>query len=157
MLAGNIQELLRWGWLIVAVLFFVVEVFTPGLVLLCFGIGALGGALAAFLGVGLEWQFVVFIGISAASVMLARPFADRISRPDVQQIAGNRMIGKRAIVLQAIDLMANTGMVRVETEEWRAESIDGKVLAAGEIVEVLAVDGVRLQVQAATDTTAENE
>ena len=48
----------------------------------------------AFLGAGLAWQIAVFIVVSIAAVVLARPFADRISRPGVQQIAGNRMIGK---------------------------------------------------------------
>ncbi len=149
MLDENIQELLRWGWIVVAVFFFITEVFTAGFVLLCFGIGALGGALAAFLGAGLEWQLMVFIVVSAVSVVLARPFAARISRPGVQQIAGDRMLGKWAVVLQTVDLIANTGMVRVESEEWRAESLDGESLAVGEVVEVVGVAGVRLQVRAA--------
>jgi membrane protein implicated in regulation of membrane protease activity len=148
----NIHELLRWGWIVVAVFFFVTEVFTAGFVLLCFGIGALGGALAAYLGAGLAWQIVVFIVVSVASVVLARPFADRISRPGVQQIAGNRMIGKWAVVLQKVDPIANTGMVRLDSERWRAESLDGELLEVGEVVEVLGVDGVRLQVRAAASS-----
>lgn len=147
---ANVQELLRWGWIVVAVFFFVAEIFTAGFVLLCFGIGALAAALVAFLGLGMEWQLVGFIVVSAISVVLARPFADRISQSGVQQIAGDRMIGKRAVVLQTIDPIANTGMVRVETEEWRAESADGELLAPGALVEVLGVDGVRLQVRAVT-------
>ena len=149
MLNENIDELLRWAWIVIAVFFFLTEVFTAGIVLLCFGVGALGAALAAFLGAGLAWQIVVFIVGSAVAVVLARPFADRISRPGVQQIAGNRMIGKWAVVLQAVDPIANTGMVRVESERWRAESLDGEQLEVGEVVEVLGVDGVRLQVRSA--------
>ena len=99
MLNENINELLRWAWIVVAIFFFLTEVFTAGIVLLCFGIGALGAALMAFLGAGLAWQIVAFIVVSAVAVLLARPLADRISRPGVQQIAGNRMIGKWAVVL----------------------------------------------------------
>lgn len=145
----NINELLRWAWIVVAIFFFVTEVFTAGIVLLCFGIGALGAALVAFLGAGLAWQILTFIVVSAVVVLLARPFADRISRPGVQQIAGNRMIGKWAVVLQTVDPIANTGMVRLESERWRAESLDGEQLEVGEVVKVLGVDGVRLQVRAA--------
>jgi membrane protein implicated in regulation of membrane protease activity len=144
----NIQELLRWAWIVVAVFFFLTEVFTAGIVLMCFGVGALGAALAAFLGVGLALQIVVFIVVSGVAVLLSRPLAARISRPGVQQIAGDRVIGKWAVVLQTVDPMTNTGMVRVESERWRAESKEGEQLEAGEVVEVVGVDGVRLLVRA---------
>ena len=39
-----------------------------------------------------------------------------------------------------------TGMVRIEREEWRAESIDGSPIDVGAQVEVLRVDGTRLVV-----------
>lgn len=144
----EIGLLVGWAWIVMAVIFFVAEIFTAGFVLLCFGIGALGAALAAFLGAGLAIQIVVFIAVTIAAVFLARPFAERVSRPGVQQIAGDRMIGKWGVVLQAVDPMAGTGMVRVESERWRAESVEGKELEAGEVVEVVGVDGVRLQVRA---------
>ena len=153
----DINELLRWGWIVLAVFFFLTEVFTAGFVLLCFGIGALGAALVAFLGAGLAWQIAVFIVLSIAAVVLARPLADRISRPGVQQIAGNRMIGKWAVVLQTLDPIANTGMVRLESERWRAESLDGEQLEVGEVVEVIGVEGVRLQVRATDRVSAESD
>ncbi len=148
MFTENIDELMRWGWVVLAVFFFLVEIFTAGFVLLCFGIGALGAALAAFLGAGVAWQLVVFIAATIAAVVLARPFADRISRPGVQQIAGDRMIGKWGVVLQTVDPMEGTGMVRVESERWRAESTVNVQLEVGEVVRVVGVDGVRLQVEA---------
>ena len=155
MLNENIQDLLRWGWIVVAVFFFLTEIFTAGFVLLCFGIGALGAALVAFLGAGLAWQIVVFIVVSAAAVVLARPFADRISRPGVQPIAGNRMVGKWGVILQTVDPLAGTGMVRVESERWRAESMDGGQLEVGEVVKIVGVEGVRLQVRATEEVESE--
>ncbi len=151
MFTENIDELMRWGWVVLAVFFFLVEIFTAGFVLLCFGIGALGAALAAFLGAGLAWQLVVFIAATIAAVVLARPFADRISRPGIQQIAGDRMIGKWGVVLQTVDPMEGTGMVRVESERWRAESTVNVQLEVGEVVRVVGVDGVRLQVEASEE------
>ena len=155
MLDQNIQELLRWAWIVVAVFFFLTEVFTAGIVLMCFGVGAFGAALAAFLGVGLALQIVVFIVVSGVAVLLSRPLAARISRPGVQQIAGDRVIGKWAVVLQTVDPMTNTGMVRVESERWRAESMDGEQLEVGVVVEVVGVDGVRLLVRAKDNAAPE--
>ena len=157
MLGANVDELLRWGWIVLAVFFFLLEIFTAGFVLLCFGIGALGAALVAFLGAGLAWQIVVFIVVTIAAVLLARPFADRISRPGVQPIAGNRMIGKWGVVLQTVDPLEGTGMVRVESERWRAESKDSVKLEVGEVVKVISVDGVRLQVQATDEEGGDSD
>ncbi|MXZ19661.1 MAG: NfeD family protein [Caldilineaceae bacterium SB0665_bin_25] len=151
----NIDELVRWGWIVLAVLFFLFEIFTAGFVLLCFGIGALGAALVAFMGAGMVWQIVVFILVTIAAVVLARPFADRISRPGVQPIAGNRMIGKWGVVLQTVDPLEGTGMVRVESERWRAESMESVPLEVGEVVKVVGVDGVRLQVQSTDEESAD--
>jgi membrane-bound ClpP family serine protease len=65
-------------------------------------------------------------------------------------------LGKRAVVLQAIDPIANTGMVRVDTEEWRAESVDHSPIAKDSVVEVVAVEGVRLQVRRSTESTVDS-
>lgn len=146
------SALLLWGWIVLALIFFAAEIFTAGFVLLCFGIGALAAAGLAFFGLGLTWQLLAFIVVSSATVLLSRPFAERVTSKGPQDVAGDRVLGKRAVVLQAIDPIANTGMVRVETEEWRAESVDHSPIAKDSVVEVVAVEGVRLQVRRSTDS-----
>ncbi len=141
------SALLLWGWIVLALVFFVAEIFTAGFVLLCFGIGALAGAGAGFFGLGLAWQLIAFIVVSAGATLLSRPFAERVTSTGHQNLAGDRVLGKRAVVLQAIDPITSRGMVRVDTEEWRAESVDSRAIAKDSIVEVVGVDGVRLQVR----------
>lgn len=143
------NAILLWGWIVLALVFFAAEIFTAGFVLLCFGIGALAGAALAFFGLGLTWQLIAFIVATVVAVLLSRPFAERVTSTGPQFLAGDRVLGKRAVVLQAIDPIANTGMVRVDTEEWRAESVDGIAIAKGSVVEVVGVDGVRLRVRPA--------
>ncbi|RLT39952.1 MAG: NfeD family protein [Chloroflexi bacterium] len=147
------STLLLWGWLVLALIFFAAEIFTAGFVLLCFGIGALAAAGLAFFGLGLTWQLLGFIVVSSAAVLLSRPFAERVTSTGPQSVAGDRVLGKRAVVLQAIDPIANTGMVRVGTEEWRATSVDHSTIAKDSIVEVIGVEGVRLQVRRITGST----
>ena len=150
------SALLLWGWLVLALIFFAAEIFTAGFVLLCFGIGALAAAGLAFFGLGLTWQLIAFIVLSSAAVLLSRPFAERVTSTGPQSLAGDRVLGKRAVVLQAIDPIANTGMVRVDTEEWRAESVDHSPIAKDSVVEVMAVEGVRLQVRRSTESTVDS-
>ena len=59
-------------WTVLGVVLVIAEVFTPGFVLLWFGIGALAAALAAFLGAGLAAQFILFIVVSSALTALSR-------------------------------------------------------------------------------------
>lgn len=143
------NAILLWGWIVLALVFFAAEIFTAGFVLLCFGIGALLAAGAAFVGLGLTWQLLAFIVGSIVAVLLSRPFAERVTSTGPQFLAGDRVLGKRAVVLQAIDPIANTGMVRVDTEEWRAESVNGDSIPKDSVVEVVGVDGVRLRVRLA--------
>lgn len=143
------NAILLWGWIVLALVFFAAEIFTAGFVLLCFGIGALLAAGAAFVGLGLTWQLLAFIIGSIVAVLLSRPFAERVTSTGPQFLAGDRVLGKRAVVLQAIDPIANTGMVRVDTEEWRAESVNGDSIPKDSVVEVVGVDGVRLRVRLA--------
>jgi len=147
------SAILLWGWIVLALIFFVAEIFTAGFVLLCFGIGALAAAGVAFFGFGLTWQLLAFIVFSIGAVLLSRPFAERVTSTGPQHVAGDRVLGKRAVVLQAIDPITNTGMVRVGTEEWRAESVDQSSVAKDSVVEVMGVDGVRLQVRRMEETT----
>ena len=150
------SALLLWGWIVLALIFFAAEIFTAGFVLLCFGIGALAAAGLAFFGLGLTWQLLAFIVVSSAAVLLSRPFAERVTSKGPQDVAGDRVLGKRAVVLQAIDPIANTGMVRVDTEEWRAESVDHSPIAKDSVVEVVAVEGVRLQVRRSTESRTDS-
>ena len=54
-------------------------------------------------------------------------------------------LGQTAVVLQRIDPVANTGLIRVMKEEWRADAAE--VIEEGAQVEVIGTEGVHLKVQ----------
>jgi membrane protein implicated in regulation of membrane protease activity len=141
------MDLVRWVWIGMALFFLLAEVFTAGFVLACFGIGALAAAIPAFLGFGLVWQLLVFIIVSTVAVLFSRRFADRITGDQPQGLGIDRVLGKHALVIEDIDPHSPSGRVRVDVEEWRAESDDGSAIDKGTLVEVLAVDGTRLRVR----------
>ncbi len=62
------------------------------------------------------------------------------------RVGANRWIGLEGMVLQDIDNDEAVGMVRVESEEWRAISEDGSIITAGSRIEVVDVRGARLVV-----------
>ncbi len=144
-------DIFFWGWLIFAMILFVGEIFTAGFVLAAFGIGALTGALFALFGFEVQWQLLAFIAVSVISVILSRRFADRVSGVQPENVGVDRVLGKRAVVLEAIEPLAGLGRVRIEREEWRAESADEESIPSGTVVEIIEVEGTRVLVRSTVD------
>lgn len=144
---GEATNLIGWVWAFLALLFMIAEMVTAGFVMFCFGIGAAGAAVAAFLGLNLVWQLIIFATLSALAIVLSRPFARRVSNQAENVFGIDRVIGKEAVVIVPIDPKSAQGRVRVEREEWQADSEDGKPIADGETVQVLAVRGTRVLVR----------
>ena len=138
-----------WGWLILALIFFGGELLTAGFFLVAFGIGAALAAIAALLGLDIVWQLAIFVGVSAVAVFSLRRFADTVSpKEQSAQVGIDRVLGKRAVVIETIDALNGTGIVRVDAEEWRALPEDeSTTIPAKSTVEVLAVKGTRLVVR----------
>jgi len=136
-----------WGWMILAAVLIIAEIFTAGFFLLCFGIGAAAAGLVAKLGLGLVWQLVIFIVISGILFAISRKFADRISKKQPPGIGADRLKEQVCVVLEEIDGSRNMGRVRLGREEWRAESKSGEVIPAETQVVVTEVDGVHLIVE----------
>lgn len=139
--------LLAWGWLIFAMILFVAEIFTVGFLLAAFGVGALAAAVVAFLGLDVQWQLLVFVIVSSVAVVLSRNLAERITRRQAVGVGIDRVLGKQAVVLEAIDDVHATGIVRVDREQWRAQSADHEIIPVDTVVEVVGVEGTRLIVR----------
>jgi membrane protein implicated in regulation of membrane protease activity len=136
-----------WMWLGAAVLLSVAEIFTAGFFLLPFGIGAAAAAAVNYFNYSVAWQWTTFIAISALSLFALRRFSDHMTHEPPQKVAGDRLIGKEGAVIARIDNQANTGRVRVEREEWVADSADGSIMEPGTRVRVNRVVGVHLVVE----------
>ena len=54
------------------------------------------------------------------------------------------MIGETALITEDVCNIENTGLVKVRGQIWSARSASGEDLRAGELVTVVAIEGVRL-------------
>jgi membrane protein implicated in regulation of membrane protease activity len=139
----------RWIFLVVAVAFTVGEIAVAGsFFLLPFAVGALAAAIAAFLGLSVALDWLLFVVVSAAASAVLWPLRRRLdSRTPRQTIGANRWVGREALVLRDIPgIQGETGLVRLDREEWRAESMMGLPIPSGSKVLVSRVDGTRLVV-----------
>ena len=146
-----------WIWIILAAVFVVGEIFTAAFFLLWFGVGAAVAGVLALLGASMAWQLGVFIVVSFTLFAVSRKFADRFTKQQPPGIGADRFIGEPCIVLEEIDNDKNTGRVRMDREEWRAESDSGKVLNVGTRVVVTRISGTHLVVAEAGQASSSEE
>jgi membrane protein implicated in regulation of membrane protease activity len=146
-----------WVWAALAAVLIVGEIFTAGFFLLPFGLGAAAAAVLALVGASLGWQWGVFLALSAVLLLSLRRFADRITHEPPEKVGVDRLIGKEGVVIDTIESDDGTGRVRVEREEWRADSAESQILAVGTHVVVERVSGTHLIVRPAHDTVETKE
>lgn len=136
-----------WIWMIIAALFVIGEIFTAGFFLMWFGIGAAVAGILALLGLGAGWQWGTFIVVSGVLFGVSRRFAERFTKKQPPGIGADRFVGKQGVVLEEIDNVKNTGRVRIEKEEWRADSDTGEVIPVGKMIKVNRLVGTHLVVE----------
>ena len=137
-----------WVWVVLAVVFSVAEIFTAGFFMLPFGIGAACAAALEFFWPGtIALQWIAFVGISSLLLVGLRRFANQVTHEPPIKVAGDRLIGKRGVVIEALEEHDGPGRVRVEREEWRADAPGHPALSVGTAIEVVAVVGTHLVVE----------
>jgi len=129
-----------------AAIFIVAEIFTAGFFILWFGVGAVVAGVMALLDLGAGWQWGAFVVVSGILLIISRRFAERFTKKQPPGIGADRFVGKTGVVLEEIDNEKDTGRVRMDKEEWRAETENGEVIPAGARVTVKRLDGVHLVV-----------
>jgi len=134
-------------WFILAAIFIVGEIFTAGFFILWFGVGAAAAGVLALLGLGPIWQWLAFVVISGILVAVSRKFANRVTKEQPPGIGADRFVGMVGMVLEDINNLNNTGRVRMNKEEWRAESENDEIIPKDTKVKVIKVDGTHLIVQ----------
>lgn len=136
-----------WLWMIGGVLLLAAEILLPGVFMVWIGIAAIvTGLFALLFGIGLAGQLGLFALYSVLAVLVGRRFyAVQGTASSDHQLnePGARLIGRRVIVVQAVD--EDSGRVRVGDSEWSAR---GGPAEPGDRVRITGVEGNCLIVEA---------
>lgn len=140
-------------WLIAGIVLFIIEIFTPGFVLACFGLACLVACLVALSGFGIKLQLLFFSISSLFIFWQVRPFFVKYLDTSKDKIKTNvdALVGKKGIVSERIDPNTNRGRVIVNGEDWRGVSTDESVIEAGAKITVVKVEGTKLFVRPTFD------
>jgi inner membrane protein len=132
-------------WLTLAVLFTIVEIFTAGFFYACFAIAAVVAWACGIFVHGAVWQIIIFCVVSIGLIPLTRTFARRVTNQSIPQAGVDALIGLTGFVTHAINPNDSRGKVKVENQDWRAESEQS--IEAGAKIAVIAIKGAMLIVK----------
>ena len=132
-------------WLGLVILLGFLEALTVTLTSIWFAVGALAAMAVALFGGALWVQILVFAVVSLICVLALRPLA-KTRLGGAKKVATNadRIIGQKAMVTEPIDNVAGTGAVSIGGTVWTARSDSAKPIAAGSVVRILRIEGVKV-------------
>ena len=132
-------------WLIIAGVCFVVEIFTVGFLIFWLAIGALIAMVASFFIDNIVIQTAIFVVSSAILIFATRPFVKKFARNDKDDVKTNAysIIGKTGVVMQSIDSLNATGLIKVDGEVWSASTEKDISIPKGAEVKVKEIKGVK--------------
>lgn len=136
-------------WVIVALVFVIVEIFTTGFAVMCISFGCLFGAAASALDWDIKWQLLAFAVGTVLAFMTVRPLVYKLFYKKGEEVKTNveALVGRLAIVTERIEGELHAGRVKVDGDDWKAVSLDAEPIEVGEAVEVTAINSVILTVK----------
>lgn len=136
-------------WVIIALIFVVVEMFTTGFAVMCISFGCLFGAVASALEWAIEWQLLAFAVGTALAFVTVRPLVYKFFYKKSPEVKTNvdALVGRRAIVTERIEGELHPGRVKIDGDDWKAITLDNVAVEVGEAVEVTAINSVILTVK----------
>ena len=141
---------MNFVWFGLLLLFIVTEAATVNMVSTWFALGALAALIVALLGGEIWLQVLVFITVSAVTLGLLRPIAQKHFTPRLTRTNVDAIVGKTCLCVTAIDNLTSTGQVKIGDVEWTARSTTGEPIPVGMQVTVDRVEGVKVYVTPVT-------
>lgn len=136
-----------YGWLILACILIVLEIFTEGFLICWFGVGSLAAMITSFFAPeNYTLQIVVFAATSILFVLLSRKFVKKVAPNNIPSNVYT-ILGKKAVVIAEIDNTTGKGQIKVDGDVWSAKSESGEKIAVDSTVEILRIDGVKVVVK----------
>ncbi len=131
-------------WIAVVVLSIVAEISTVSLVAIWFMPSAIISMILAFFGVPVPIQVLVFLAVSAVLIICSRTIFKKALFARHVPTNADAVIGETALITEDVCNIESRGLAKVRGQVWSARSADGEELRVGELVTVVAIEGVKL-------------
>ena len=133
-------------WAVVIAVAFIIEFLSYGLVSIFFFPAALISLVLAAVGVGLEWQVIVFVVSSLVFVLAFRPIVKKyLIRDTVHTNITDINIGKRVRLTGPVKDGEST--IEINGVTWTAKVVEGGEPAEGTLVEIIGASSNEFRVK----------
>ena len=130
-------------WLILMILFLIMEANTVSLVSAWFAAGSLAALIASLFGAPGWLQITLFLVTSAAALACLRPLVRKYIKPKIVPTNTDALLNSQGYVTEDIDNLAAHGQVKLGAMEWTARSTNGNPIPQGTLVKVDKIEGVK--------------
>ena len=132
------------GWLVLMVLFLIVEGTSVSLVSIWFAVGSLGALIAAVLNAPFWMQITVCLVLSATTLACLRPFVKKFIQPKITATNIDSVIGSAGYVTEDIDNLSARGQVKLGGMVWSARSTSGDPICKDTKIKADRIEGVKV-------------
>tara|TARA_B110001469_G_C9333263_1_gene177415 strand:- start:56 stop:496 length:441 start_codon:yes stop_codon:yes gene_type:complete len=143
------EEIFNWHWwMYAAILLFILELFTPGFILACLGVGAVTASFLAYIGFNLDTQLIGFAVTTLLSLFIIRPMLyKKGAAQDKIKTNTDALINRTARVTEEINWEVNSGRVSIDGDVWRAKSSSEEIIIVNEQVIVESIESTIVTVK----------
>lgn len=137
-----------WVWVVLLAAFIIIEAATAQLVTVWFAVGSFAALVTSFFTESIIIQIVVFVIISAITLVITRPLVKRVTQTKKQATNADMYINQEGVVTEEINNLEAKGLVKVKGTIWTARTeTDGVTVPEGTLVKVIKIEGVKLIVK----------
>ena len=134
-------------WLVLTIVFALVEAVTPQLISIWFAGGAIVAFVTSLFRIPMYAQLIIFVSVSVVLLILTRPFVKKMLKVEPEAMNSDAKIGRIGIVTEDIDNIKSIGTVKLDGLEWSAKSANDTLILKDTQVKIVAIEGVKLVVE----------
>ena len=132
-------------WIIAAIIFAIIEIYTPSFFIIWFSVGSIAAAITSVFTDNIGIQLGIFILLSLILVLSTKKLTDKfITKKNGYKTNSDKLIGKVGVVTEEIDPLEAKGRIKIQGESWKAATENDSKIEKGEKVKVEKIDGVTL-------------
>ena len=137
-----------WLFVTVGILLMALEALTPGFIILWFGIAFIVAAIPVYLNASTQVVLITFsITLLLLTVFVRKIFLGTRSEHKGPKTNALSLVGEKGVVIEEINSIKASGLVRIHKEVWTAISKKSEVIPVGQGIVVQKIEGVKLVVE----------
>ncbi len=133
-------------WLILAIILFIIEAVTVGMVCIWFGIAAIVSMFSTFITSNVYIQWTIFIIVAVITLILFRPLSKKSISNSGEKTNSDALIGRTAFLTEEIN-EEKQGRLKLGDVSWIAVTNSGETIQKGEKVKIISISGNKLVVE----------